>query len=141
MSGTSSMSLYEVLDLLAQNSDRIDTLWNMFIGVHLAVLGGLIVLPMRVHWFEKVLAICGYAAFAFINRNGVVDTYNYHFALLDEVNRLSPDAQETGRIVVDYLHRFDLRSKLWYLTYVHPAAAVVVVGAITFANRFVAPAK
>ena len=137
MGSQTSMSLYEVLDLLAQNSDKIDVLWNFFVGVHLAVLGGLIVMPTRVQWFEKLLAIVGYCAFNYLNHNALVDTYSYHLALLDEIRHMSVSASDVGHIVTNHLNQFDLRDRIVFLHYTHVAATAVVVGAITFANRFV----
>lgn len=133
------MSLYEMLDLLAQNSDKIDVLWNFFVGVHLAVLGGLIVMPTRVQLFEKLLAIVAYCAFNYVNYNALVDTYAYHLAILDEVGKVSLAKETLGQGVVNYLHQFDLRNRIGFLHYSHLAAGSVVVMAMAFANRFVAP--
>ncbi len=141
MSTSQPMTLYEVLDLLAQNYDKIDFLWNFFVGVHLAVLGGLIVMTNKVQLFEKLLAAIGYCAFNWVNYNALVDSYGYHLVLLDEVHRIGLSQHDVGRLVIDYLNDFNLRARIGFLHFSHLAAGAVVVTAIAFANRFVASSR
>jgi hypothetical protein len=130
------MSLYELLDLMASNSAKIDVLWNFFIWIHLAVLGGLLLVPRRVTLVERLIVLLAYGAFAYVNRNALIDSYAYQDVLSSEISRISVAAGAAGAGIVDYLTRFNLRERISWLTYVHPAAAIIVALAILGANRF-----
>jgi hypothetical protein len=130
------MSLYELLDLMASNSAKIDVLWNFFIWIHLAVLGGLLLVPRRVTLIERIVVLLAYGAFAYVNRNALLDAYAYQHVLSSEISRITGAAGAAGSGIVDYLSRFNLRARIAWLDYAHPAAAVIVALAILGANRF-----
>jgi hypothetical protein len=130
------MSLYELLDLMASNSAKVDNLWNFFIWIHLAVLGGLLLIPRRVTLVERLVVLLAYGAFAYVNRNALVDTYAYQEVLLAEVARLELATDAAGSGISDYLVNFRLRERIAWFDYAHPAAAVIVAMAILSANRF-----
>lgn len=130
------MSLYELLDLTASNSAKIDNLWNFFIWIHLAVLGALLLIPRRVTLVERFVVLLAYGAFAYVNRNALVDTYAYQDALLAEVARVKLAADAAGSGILDYLGNFHLREQISWFDYAHPVAAAIVAMAILSANRF-----
>ncbi len=106
------MSLYELLDLTASNSAKIDNLWNFFIWIHLAVLGALLLIPRRVTLVERFIVLLAYGAFAYVNRNALVDTYAYQDVLLAEVARFKLAADAAGSGILDYLGNFHLRERI-----------------------------
>jgi hypothetical protein len=130
------MSLYELLDLTASNSAKIDVLWNFFIWIHLAVLGGLLLVPRRVSLVERLVVLLAYGAFAYVNRSALIDTYAYQDVLLGEITRFKVAADAVGSGVHDYLANFHLRERIIWLDYAHPIAAAIVAMAILSANRF-----
>ncbi len=130
------MTLYETLDLVAENHARIDVLWNFFIWIHLAVIGGLMLLPRRVSLIERLIVIAAYAAFAYVNRGALLDAYAYQDVLLAEVTRLKLPPGDTGRLVIEHLAQFVLRQRIIWLPYAHPVAAAIVTIGILAANRF-----
>jgi hypothetical protein len=128
------MSPYELLDLLASNDEKINTLWQFFIWIHLAILGALFLMPRRVSMPERLIAFLAYAAFSYVNRSALVDTYDYHTVLLQEIARLKIAPAETGGLLVQQIAGFDLQTKIAFLAWSHYVAAGVVAFAMLFAN-------
>jgi hypothetical protein len=128
------MSIYELLDVLASNYQKIDGLWNFFITIHLAILGALFLMPRRVSLPERGVALLAYGAFSFVNRAALVDTYDYHRVVLDEIARLKVPPDQTGGLLVQQLAHFHLMDRIAFLAWSHYVAAVVVAFAFFFAN-------
>ena len=128
------MSEYELLDLLASNYQKIDGLWNFFISIHLAILGALFLMPRRVSTPERLVAFGAYAAFMYVNRSAMLDSYDYHLALSKEAARLAVTPAQTGGLLVQQIAHFDLASKIAFVPYAHFAAGAVVAFAVLFAN-------
>lgn len=128
------MSLYELLDLLASNYEKIDTLWQFFIWIHLAVLGALFLMPRRVSLPERIIAFLAYAAFNYVNRNALIDSYAYHEVLLEEIARFKAGTEETGGLIVQQLAGFPLTERIAFLEWSHYVAAGVVAFAMLLAN-------
>jgi hypothetical protein len=124
------MTLYEILDLAASNYQKIDTLWNFFIWIHLAIIGGIILLQHRIGVVERAIAIGGYLVFAYLNFQAIQDAYAYQLVLLDQADAMGGAAKVTA-----YLRGFDLAERIKYIPYVHPTAAVFTVLAILLINR------
>lgn len=127
------MSLYEILDLAASNYQKIDTLWNFFIWIHLAIIGGIVLLPHRIGAVERIIAVAAYLAFAFLNWQAIQDAYSYQLTLFDQAATMSGRGADE---VLAYLKAFDLRERIKYIPYVHPVGAVLTTLAIIFINRY-----
>lgn len=129
------MSLYELLNLIEGNSDKIDVLWNFFIWIHLAVLGGLVLSNRPLTFLERAISVLAYAAFNYVNYSALADTYAYHGVLLAEVASLRVDPGMPGAEAAAYMRSFDLSGRIDLLMrYGHMAAGVLVTLALLFAN-------
>ncbi|MFP4003282.1 MAG: hypothetical protein ACLFV8_05850 [Alphaproteobacteria bacterium] len=125
------MSLYEYLDILAQGYERIDFLWNIFIAVHLAIVGGIILINREISITERGIAIIGYLSFLIVNYRAVVDGYAYQQVLLDEIAKLRV-AGNSG--LMTFMRDYDLPGRIAFLDYAYIAAGVLTVLAILSAN-------
>jgi hypothetical protein len=128
------MSVYELLDVLASNYAKIDGLWNFFITIHLAILGALFLMPRRVSLPERGVALLAYAAFSFVNRSALIDSYDYQRTVLNEIARLKVAPDQTGGLLVQQLANFHLEEKIGFLAWSHYVAGAVVIFAFLFAN-------
>lgn len=127
------MSLYEYLDILAQGYERIDFLWNIFIAVHLAIIGGIILINRRIGVIERGIAIVGYLSFLFVNYQAVTDAYRYQTVLLNEIGKLGVPGQ-VGAELLTFMREYDLPGRIAFLDYAYIAAAVLTTLAILSAN-------
>jgi hypothetical protein len=128
------MSLYEYLDILAQGYERIDFLWNIFIAVHLAIIGGIILINRRIGLTERSIATIGYLSFLAVNYNSVKDGYEYQALLLNEIAKLGGTPGRSGSDLMAYFVNFDLPGRIAFLDYAFIAAAVLTTLAILSAN-------
>ena len=128
------MSLYELLDLLASNYQKIDGQWQFFIWIHLALLGGLFAAPRRFSIPERAVAFLVYAAFLYINRSALLDSYAYHAVLLDEVARFKTAPDAAGGLLIQQITGFQLQAKIWFLPWIHLAAGAFILLALFFAD-------
>ena len=128
------MSLYELLDLLASNYQKIDTLWQFFIWIHLALLGGLFVVPRRFSIPERIVGFLAYAAFLYVNRSAMLDSYTYHAVLLDEIARFKTAPDAAGSLLIRQVTDFQLQAKIWFLPWLHLGAGAFILLTLFFAD-------
>jgi hypothetical protein len=135
------MSIYELLDVLASNYQKIDGLWNFFITIHLTILGALFLMPRRVSMPERGVVLIAYAAFSYVNRSALVDAYDYQRVVLAEIGRLKATPADTGGLIIQQLASFHLDEKIVFLAWSHYVAGAVVVIAVLFANALALDTK
>lgn len=56
--------------------EKVDTLWNMFITVHMAIFGFYLLNKRKLGWPEVAVAFVGYLGFAWINANALIYAYD-----------------------------------------------------------------
>ena len=110
--------------------EKIDTLWNMFITVHMAIFGFYLLNRRQLGWSEVVVAFIGYLGFAWINANALIYTYEllngYHAQFriqYDGTGKLAKTLY-AGIIEKDFSNRATI---VWS---VHSAATVIVAVAL-----------
>ncbi len=86
------MELFELLDLYIDQSMKIDSLWNIFIGVHIVLLGGLVYIARQVTGREKIIAFSFYSLFMFMNLTAMDVSQDYLSAIITDINRLYGDS-------------------------------------------------
>ncbi|MEL7481197.1 MAG: hypothetical protein AAGJ29_06530 [Pseudomonadota bacterium] len=86
-----ALSSYEVLDLVASQRGLIAQAWNMFITVHITVIGGLFFVNRRITGLERSIAYIIYSGFLFMNFRAQVDNYTYLKALIAQAG--GPDGE------------------------------------------------
>jgi hypothetical protein len=81
-----------------------------------------------------VVGFLAYAGFLYVNRSAMIDSYDYHTVLMDEIAhfKLAPD--QAGSLLIHQVSDFQLRARIWFLPWIHVAAASFVVLALFFAD-------
>ncbi len=82
------ISLYELLHIAASQSMKIDSLWNIFIGVHIIILGGLVYINRHITIAEKLIAWLLYVLFLVMNFTAIHTSYVYMAAILADLQTL-----------------------------------------------------
>ncbi len=128
-----AMTLYELLDIIESEHDRINMLWNFFIWIHLTIMGAMVLLPRRIGFIERLVVIFAYSGFMYMNRNAVIDAYDYLFILQEEVAAFAGH-DGAGAGLVEYWRAMDFDARLNFLPYLHQVAAGVTIFAILAMN-------
>ena len=82
------MTLYELLDVIASQRELVFNTWNMFVAVHITIIGGLFLVHRDVSWKERIAAYVLYFVFLYMNWNAQVVNYDYIGLLTAEARAL-----------------------------------------------------
>ncbi len=82
------MTLYELLDVIASQRELVFNTWNMFVAVHITIVGGLFLVQRDVSLKERVAAYALYIVFLYMNWNAQVVNYDYIGLLISEARAL-----------------------------------------------------
>lgn len=93
------MTAPAVLDLFVQTGNQIDSLWSMYIVVHLGLFWFFFLVHRPLLFIERAIAIFAYAAFGIINGQALINTYNFLEAIrIDLINRFASELSQTPEI-------------------------------------------
>ena len=121
------LTLYELLDVMASAHDRINTLWNFFVTIHLAILGALIVLRREVGWMAKFVVLFAYCGFSWVNYNAVIDAYGFLLSVSGDIAAFGLREGQPGYEIYFHLLQVDMEERINLVPYIHPLAAGIVV--------------
>ena len=82
------MSLYDLLDLIASQRELVFNTWNMFVAVHITIIGGLFLISREVSLIERLVAYALYLVFLCMNWNAQIVNYEYINLLVLEAQAL-----------------------------------------------------
>ncbi len=82
------MTLYELLDVIASQRELAFNTWNMFVAVHITIVGGLFLVNRTVSMKERIAAYGLYVVFLYMNWNAQVVNYDYIGLLTTEARAL-----------------------------------------------------
>ncbi len=131
------MNASAVLDAMVQTGNQIDSEWSMYIVVHLGLFWFFFLVHRPLLFVERAVAIFAYAAFAFINGNSLLTTYNFLEALRrDLLSAYAADLANLpttqGELAMAY---YGGREELILIT--HGGAFLVVALFLMFRNRMI----
>ncbi len=90
------MNAAAVLEAMVETGHQIDSQWSMYIVVHLGLFWFFFLVHRPLLLIERATALFAYSAFAFINGNALISTYNLVEAMrLDLVTRFRSDLANT----------------------------------------------
>jgi hypothetical protein len=66
----------DILNAYVATASQVDTLWNVFMGVHIGIFGLLFKYRKKLQIIHKVAILVGYAVFAFMNMRALLIKYS-----------------------------------------------------------------
>ncbi|MFP4538338.1 MAG: hypothetical protein ACLFPA_08550 [Dichotomicrobium sp.] len=131
------MDFAEHFQTLVMISNKVDGLWQMYIGVHLGIFWLLFFMHRPLLAIERLIALIAYTFFAAVNGKAMIDTY----ALLDNlrVDLLNsfPAAIERLPQVAALMDSADYSNRMLLILISHGLAWVLVVLTLAFRNQMI----
>jgi len=81
------MNSSELVQAFMVSDQKIDSLWNFFVTVHMAIYGFLFFIK-RLKVRHLIISSVAYLGFTIINLRAKLDAYNLHEALLLDIKKL-----------------------------------------------------
>ncbi|HEX8890982.1 MAG TPA: hypothetical protein VF779_17675 [Pyrinomonadaceae bacterium] len=119
----------KMLDLFNSQTSTVNTLWNIFIGVNLAILG---LIYKDIHlgddWKIKLGFTAGFLFFAFANRMAILKSQRILFAICEFFHNLKFDDTSQARPIL-LAHRATSPQKMrnWHLAFTIMVALIIWV--------------
>ncbi len=131
------MTAAGVLEALIQTGNQIDSQWSMYIVVHLGLFWFFFLVHRPLLFIERAIALFAYGAFAFINGNALLNTYNFLEALRrDLVTNFASELSQTPHMANTLASYFyGDRQELILIT--HGGAFTVVALFLLFRNAMI----
>jgi hypothetical protein len=128
------MNASSLLEAMVSTGSQIDSEWSMYIVVHLGLFWFFFLIHRPLLVVERAIALLAYGAFAYINGNSLISTYNLLEAMRSDLvtrfrDALANTPQMARVLAADY---YGGREELIYGT--HGAAFAVVALLLIFRN-------
>jgi hypothetical protein len=131
------MNASSLLEALVSTGSQIDSEWSMYVVVHLGLFWFFFLIHRPLLIVERAIALFAYGAFAYINGNSLINTYNLLEAMRSDLvtrfrDALANTPQMAKVLAADY---YGGRDELIYVT--HGAAFAVVALLLIFRNAII----
>ena len=96
------MNTHELIQQFIASGGPIDTGWNMFIFVHITLVGGIYAMKRKMTWLERFCVTLFYSIFGWINWSGLTASYKLYNAILTDI-RLAGKGSSLYTTTLDFL--------------------------------------
>ena len=128
------MNASSLLEAMVETGNQIDSEWSMYIVVHLGLFWFFFLIHRPLLLVERAIALFAYGAFAYINGNSLISTYNMLEAMRSDLVTSFRDALANTPATANELAQnyYGGRDELILVT--HGAAFAVVALLLAFRN-------
>jgi hypothetical protein len=128
------MNTVDYVTALNSTHQLIDSAWNIFIFVHIAFLGGIYSLSRPLSVIEKLVALCLYVFFAYMNSGSLVYSYDlYRSLVVDIIPNIDTSYKLTGNLLSG-----QTSDSFFYKVYaVHVLAGFLFCSLIIFCDKLI----
>lgn len=120
------MNIHELIQQFIASGGPIDTGWNMFIFVHITLVGGIYAMKRKMTWLERFCVTLFYSIFGWINWSGLTASYKLYNAILTDI-RLAGKGSSLYTTTLDFLATHSTADRTAIVTAVHISAWILVV--------------
>ncbi|KAF0226899.1 MAG: hypothetical protein FD175_2875 [Beijerinckiaceae bacterium] len=120
------MNTHELIQQFIASGGPIDTGWNMFIFVHITLVGGIYAMKRKMTWLERFCVTLFYSIFGWINWSGLTASYKLYNAILTDI-RLAGKGSSLYTTTLDFLATHSTADRTAIVTAVHISAWILVV--------------
>lgn len=123
------MNQHDLLQLFVAAGTPIDTAWNMFIVVHITLLGGIYAMKRRMTGLERLFVAILYSVFAYINWKALTGAYALYDTILMDIRAMG-QGPSLYRHTIEFLGTFSLGDRAVLVIVVHASAWLLVMAFI-----------
>jgi hypothetical protein len=120
------MTVQELIQQFIAAGLPIDTAWNMFIFVHITLVGGIYAMKRKMTLVERFFITLFYSIFGWLNWSGLTASYKLYNALLIDI-RAAGKAGSLYNATVDFLSTHSAADRTILVTAIHISAWILVV--------------
>jgi hypothetical protein len=99
--GVYTMSEFEILQLFFFSGQKIDTLWQFFVTVHLAVIGGIFAFK-HLDLYQRIMIIASYTIFSLMNLRAKYHEYRIYCSIIDDIKNNFQNQTEVNAYIYMY---------------------------------------
>jgi hypothetical protein len=130
------MNTHELIQQFIAAGVPIDTAWNMFIFVHITLVGGIYAMKRRMTWVERGFVSVLYSVFGWINWNALTGAYRLYDSILMDI-RAAGKGESLYTRTVQFLSSYDVGDRAVMVTAIHLSAWALVMLFIATEERLV----
>jgi len=121
-----AMDIHQLIQQFIAAGAPIDTGWNMFIFVHITLVGGIYAMKRKMTLIERFFVTLFYSVFGWINWSGLTASYKLYNAILMDIRAAGKGASLYTQ-TLDFLATHSASDRTLLVTGVHLAAWILVV--------------
>jgi len=131
------MDFAEHFQTLVMVSNKVDGLWQMYIGVHLGIFWLLFFMHRPLLASERFIALIAYTFFAAVNGKAMMDTYALLDSLRLDLLNSFPEAVARVPDTAALMQSVDYGDRTMLILISHGLAWVLVVLTLAFRNQMI----
>ncbi|WP_349357417.1 hypothetical protein [Stappia sp.] len=116
------------IEFYIEIGDKIDTLWNMFIAIHIAAFGFIFLSRRHKNFLTILFCLIGYGFFSYINMNALVSSYELLNYIIFDIKIMVESGIFNGdHKSISYLISKDYSNRRLTVLYIHIIAFIFII--------------
>ncbi|HRE20417.1 MAG TPA: hypothetical protein PKW21_05220 [Rhabdaerophilum sp.] len=120
------MNVQELIQQFLLSGTPIDTAWNMFIFVHITLVGGIYAMKRKMTTLERLFVTLFYSVFGWLNWSALTAGYRLYNAFLTDI-RAAGKGGSLYNATYDVLANYGTGDRTMLVSMIHITAWVLVV--------------
>ena len=118
------MNLFELMQIFSIAGQKIDSLWEFFVTVHIAIFSGLF-LYKHMKKDQLVISLFSYGLFSIINLRAKIQEYELYQSLLQDIKEIN--FNENVNNISNFIGNYDVSDRYMVTYFVHFFAFMVLL--------------
>ena len=123
------MNTHDLIQQFVAAGIPIDTAWNMFIFVHITLVGGIYAMKRRMTGLERLFVSLLYSVFGWINWKALLGAYKLYDTILLDI-RAAGQGASLYKHTLEFLSSHTLSDRALLVSVIHATAWVLVISFI-----------
>lgn len=129
------MNQHDLIQLFIAAGTPIDTAWNMFIFVHITLVGGIYAMKRKMTVLERLFVSLLYSVFGWINWKALTGAYALYDSILLDIRAMG-QGPSFYKTTIEFLSSYTLNDRTFLVTAIHACAWVLVMTFIATEKLF-----